>query len=578
MKIYVSSTLEDLKGHRSTLKYALLGIGHEPVMLDDQFPNSLPTKKELVKLIEDADIFIGIYAHLYGYMSRGDDISLTEKEYRIAMEKGKEIFPFIISPDVDWPDIYREDDFIKQGRLDTLLKEISSGHKTFSFSTPKDIVSKLTPVLENLSVKYDRLKRLQESAQSLPAGKKLKLLHQLSVANQDRRISASAFSTATRLIAGNFDTDKHSPGFAMVDDVEKLLWDKISVEAFIDNAVKIPRSAPSLKEMPNSVLLGALGIVILLCGFMLDRWLAPVNSVGQPVMAQTITENPLTESKAGEAPERPPDEKPDLETSAARAPEQEAQPPVSETALPGGKKPDEETIVAEDNILAAAGTAQTSQISDSIRTDDVAEAAAGEAPESDKGNGAEKLAALLPAAESVEDPILRRQIAAAGSDTLTAYQSLTAWQAFASDNSLTVEAKDYAALKVTYLDSLLKASAGVDSPANFLLCRNVNPETRMPEGESTVFAAGKIWMWVRINTPRPDEITAKWYLDGKLLFSKTASIPVASPGYRIYFSKSIDEGSSGEVRLFNSENLMIGRKIFIINDDAVSLNSAGAVD
>ena len=86
----------------------------------------------------------------------------------------------------------------------------------------------------------------------------------------------------------------------------------------------------------------------------------------------------------------------------------------------------------------------------------------------------------------------------------------------------------------------------------------------MPESIADTLKTATVWMWARITTQRPDSIKAEWHFNGRLLGAKTARIPVASPGYRIYFSRFIGNGirGKGALKLYNGRGNLIGERVF----------------
>ena len=416
--------------------------------------------------------------------------------------------------------------------------------------------------MEKLSVKYDRLKHLKEWAETLDSKKKLNLIHQLSIEHQLGKIPDETLSSSTRLIAGNFDTTKHAPAYRLVDDVEKLLQGKMPVEIFVRNNGSTSDSLmPQIRVNKKTIYSGA-AVIVFLLGIGLGSWLfqsQPIaelhpNQPEENVAAIAKGDSAETETKSLKEIPR------ESSSVLSRAPSQMKT--VSNNVENTQSTPSEKlSEAATQPIETGASKSQT------IPIDSTGEILASKqvpeiAPNEPVGNR-EQLAAT--------DSLLKAQIAFQQTDTVTVYQSLAAWREFAGSAEISEAARLFAERKIQDIELLLQTSATLSSPENFLLCTNVNRETRMPEGENNTFSPGQIWMWARVNTPGEEDITANWYVDNKLIFTKTASIPVASPGYRIYFSKTIDGGKKGEIRLFNSQKLLIGRRTFKIASDDVTV-------
>jgi hypothetical protein len=56
-----------------------------------------------IQEIDQSDLFVGIYAHRYGYIPEGSDVSITESEFQYAKRKEKALLCFIVDEDHPWP-------------------------------------------------------------------------------------------------------------------------------------------------------------------------------------------------------------------------------------------------------------------------------------------------------------------------------------------------------------------------------------------------------------------------------------------------------------------------------------------
>jgi hypothetical protein len=88
--VYVSSTFKDLEECREKVRIVLKRMGHEDIAMEYYVAED---KRPLEKCLEDVascDLYIGIFAWRYGYVPEGYDKSITELEYRKAVETKKE--------------------------------------------------------------------------------------------------------------------------------------------------------------------------------------------------------------------------------------------------------------------------------------------------------------------------------------------------------------------------------------------------------------------------------------------------------------------------------------------------------
>lgn len=145
-KAFISSTSKDLIEHRAAVKEACLNAGFEPVGMENFVARSEDAVTVCYKEIEEADLFIGIYAWRYGYIPPDADCSITELEYRKAGEISRPRYCFLVDENYPWPQEFRETGV--KARLLQLFKdniELSSVRATFT--TPEDLAAKVAATL-----------------------------------------------------------------------------------------------------------------------------------------------------------------------------------------------------------------------------------------------------------------------------------------------------------------------------------------------------------------------------------------------------------------------------------------------
>ncbi|MEK7727317.1 MAG: toll/interleukin-1 receptor domain-containing protein [candidate division KSB1 bacterium] len=158
-------------------------------------------------------------------------------------------------------------------------------------------------------------------------------------------------------------------------------------------------------------------------------------------------------------------------------------------------------------------------------------------------------------------------LALAQSDTITILDQRGMWQAFAPSRNLRYEAV-YAEKRKSALESLITKYPHIASENKFVTCRNVNREKNQPEGKTEKFSASTVYVWAQISAASADRVTFRWYADGvKLGEDQTAKIDRnENPGYRTSRSMKYGPENEGrnEVRLYNSNNDLIGRRVFYV--------------
>jgi hypothetical protein len=88
--VMVSSTARDLPEHRKEVLDACLRQGMFPKMMEHLPASDAEAISASLKLVDEADIYVGVFAHRYGYVPKENNprqISVTEMEYDRAVER-----------------------------------------------------------------------------------------------------------------------------------------------------------------------------------------------------------------------------------------------------------------------------------------------------------------------------------------------------------------------------------------------------------------------------------------------------------------------------------------------------------
>ena len=102
-KVFISSTFVDLKDYREAAVHACRRVGLIAVYMEDFPPDPRDSVAFCKAKVEEADLFLGIYAHRYGYVPDGSEVSLIEMEYDWAIKQNLPVHLFVIDPDYSWP-------------------------------------------------------------------------------------------------------------------------------------------------------------------------------------------------------------------------------------------------------------------------------------------------------------------------------------------------------------------------------------------------------------------------------------------------------------------------------------------
>lgn len=142
MKAFISSTFQDLIDYRLKASEALERLGQQGIRMEVFGARPEGAVKVCYDEINDADVFIGIYAHRYGYMPPESDISITEMEYDFAIEQQKPIFCFLVNDDYPWRPSFIEEE-PSRSKLRVFKEKINSRFVRDTFTTPEDLAFKV---------------------------------------------------------------------------------------------------------------------------------------------------------------------------------------------------------------------------------------------------------------------------------------------------------------------------------------------------------------------------------------------------------------------------------------------------
>jgi hypothetical protein len=95
----ISSTARDLPDHRKQVMDACLRQGMYPHVMETLPASAAGAIAASLKLVDDAEIYVGIFAYRYGFVPAGHDISITEMEYNRAVERNIPRLIFLMHED-----------------------------------------------------------------------------------------------------------------------------------------------------------------------------------------------------------------------------------------------------------------------------------------------------------------------------------------------------------------------------------------------------------------------------------------------------------------------------------------------
>ena len=135
-KVFISSTVSDLKEYRDKAKSAANRAGFLPIMNEDWSAKAAPPLDECMERVDGTHLTIAIVAHRYGWVPVGqeDEKSITrlECERTVADSIPRQLLVFVVDDEAAWPVEKKEDFRTTQASMENksddeifaLLKEV----------------------------------------------------------------------------------------------------------------------------------------------------------------------------------------------------------------------------------------------------------------------------------------------------------------------------------------------------------------------------------------------------------------------------------------------------------------------
>lgn len=146
MKVFISSTYEDLTNYRTKAANAIERLNQQGIRMEVFGARPLTAANASLEELEGCELFIGIYAHRYGYIPSGSTLSVTEREYDYAILKQKEMFCFMVDEEFPWlpRHIDSSDDLV---RVRAFKKKVQESIVRDTFTTSEDLAYKVAASL-----------------------------------------------------------------------------------------------------------------------------------------------------------------------------------------------------------------------------------------------------------------------------------------------------------------------------------------------------------------------------------------------------------------------------------------------
>ena len=158
LRVFVSSTSQDLQAHREAVRDAVLALGMHPVMMEHFPAMDADAVAACHQKVQDCDLFVGIYAHRYGYIPHQHTRSITELEYDWAGEAGIPRRVFVIDPDHPRPTLR---DPAHAAALDAFKQRVGREKVWATFTTPESLAARVSQSLAHDAGRVQRERQQQ---------------------------------------------------------------------------------------------------------------------------------------------------------------------------------------------------------------------------------------------------------------------------------------------------------------------------------------------------------------------------------------------------------------------------------
>ncbi|MBK8026574.1 MAG: DUF4062 domain-containing protein [Chloroflexi bacterium] len=173
--VFISSTSRDLRKYRDKVKDAVLNAGGFPIAMEEFDATERNALQKCYDEVHKAEIFIGIYAHRYGFAPGPDMIcidqsgvefmgdgttSITEWEYRWALERRLPMLLYVVADNDDdgqplnWPASFVDGE-PDRARLAAFKQNLMGSHVVGFFQSPDDLARQVAGALPKILVRFE---------------------------------------------------------------------------------------------------------------------------------------------------------------------------------------------------------------------------------------------------------------------------------------------------------------------------------------------------------------------------------------------------------------------------------------
>jgi Domain of unknown function (DUF4062) len=177
MKVYISSTYQDLVEHRAAVDRTLRRMGHDVIGMEQYVAEGSKPVDRCKADVRTADAYVIIVAWRFGHQPNRtacppDEHSITEIELEEAIANGKPVLAFLLDPEAPWPPNRVDAMGGAPGAGDNVLRlraRLGADYLAGVFRTPDDLASQVAAAVSTQGMTRHMIDRVLGETSSVGA-------------------------------------------------------------------------------------------------------------------------------------------------------------------------------------------------------------------------------------------------------------------------------------------------------------------------------------------------------------------------------------------------------------------------
>jgi Domain of unknown function (DUF4062) len=141
-RVYVSSTFSDLQECREQVRLTLRRMDHEDMAMEYYTAEESRPLDKCLRDVDVCDLYVCLVAWRYGFIPEGYEHSITELEYRRAVEANKPCLVFLLDENADWSMARVETAALV--KVEAFRRQLQHNQMISFFTGPDDIGARVT--------------------------------------------------------------------------------------------------------------------------------------------------------------------------------------------------------------------------------------------------------------------------------------------------------------------------------------------------------------------------------------------------------------------------------------------------